>query len=210
MVKQWLNEYCGGISPSTSRETARLHQYRLHNLIKWRVGAIVMVIPVLLQLALSLFLASLLVLLWTLHNSVAAVASTLVFLLVAFTIGTMLLPLARFGCAFLSPQTYALDIVRHRVMYFLNDVRFRLFTTLGQLIRRTSNCLSGRAQHWSQTVSRTMGKCASVGPESFRGILSYLISASNGSPPKSRYTIDCWSASKRSSPRFEIDGGFSL
>lgn len=168
MVKQWLNEYCGGISPSTSRETARLRQYRLNNLIKWRVGAIVMSIPVLLQLALSLFLAGLLILLWTLHNSVAAVASTLVFLLAAFTIGTMLLPLARFGCAYLSPQTYALDIVRHRVVYFVNDVRFRLFGALGQLIRRVCRASSGRAQHWSQAVKAMVGRCAGEGPESFR------------------------------------------
>lgn len=168
MVKQWLNEYCGGISPSTSRETARLRQYRLNNLIKWRVGTIVMSIPILLQLALSLFLAGLLILLWTLHNSVAAVASALVFLLAAFTIGTMLLPLVRFGCAYLSPQTYALDIVRHRVVYFVNDVRFRFFGALGQLIRRTCRDFSGRAQDWSQTVNRMAGKCAGRGPESFR------------------------------------------
>ncbi|EIW56971.1 uncharacterized protein TRAVEDRAFT_83487, partial [Trametes versicolor FP-101664 SS1] len=45
LVKQWLNEYCSGISPSTSRETARLRQYRLNQLIKWRVGDIVMAIP---------------------------------------------------------------------------------------------------------------------------------------------------------------------
>ncbi|KAI0363346.1 hypothetical protein BV20DRAFT_905940, partial [Pilatotrama ljubarskyi] len=54
MVKQWLNEYKSGLpsgSQKTSRETAetresaRLRQYRLNNLIKWRVDVVVLAIP---------------------------------------------------------------------------------------------------------------------------------------------------------------------
>ncbi|KAI0832330.1 hypothetical protein BC628DRAFT_1309491, partial [Trametes gibbosa] len=78
MVKQWINEYSSGISSSTSHKAAQLRQYRLNGLIEWHVRHIVMLIPILLQLALALFLAGILVLLWTLDSTVAIVASLLV------------------------------------------------------------------------------------------------------------------------------------
>ncbi|KAI0820773.1 hypothetical protein BC628DRAFT_1329511, partial [Trametes gibbosa] len=104
MVKQWLNEYTSGI-PGTSLHAAKLRQYRLNNLKRWHVEHIVLIIPVLLQLALALFLAGLLVLLWNLHHTVAAVISTLVGLLGIFTIVATLLPLYDNTCAYLTPPT---------------------------------------------------------------------------------------------------------
>ncbi|KAI0758823.1 hypothetical protein C8Q74DRAFT_1164852, partial [Fomes fomentarius] len=44
MVKQWLNEYNSGLS-GTSRQIARLRQARLANLDKWKVAAIVAILP---------------------------------------------------------------------------------------------------------------------------------------------------------------------
>lgn len=168
MVKQWLNEYCSGISPSTSRETARLRQHRLNNLLKWRVGAIVMIIPILLQFALSLFFAGLLILLWTLNHSVASVASVLVFLLAMFTFGTMLLPLASFGCAYLTPQTFVLNILRHRLAYTFNHARFRVFGALANRALRRNRYLSGRTRHWMQAFQNMLRKCAGRGPRESR------------------------------------------
>lgn len=108
MVKHWLNEFSSGVS-GTSRPTARVRQYRLNNLQAWRVEDVVVAIPILLQLSLSLFLAGLLILLWNLDNTVAAVASTLVGLLAVFLSVTMLLPLFTPKCAYLTPQIRALD-----------------------------------------------------------------------------------------------------
>ncbi|KAI0354278.1 hypothetical protein OH77DRAFT_1362570, partial [Trametes cingulata] len=102
MVKQWLNEYNSGLS-GVSREVARLRQQRFNALVKWHVGDFVYIIPILLQLALGLFLAGLLILLWTLHSAVATAASFLVSILALFTIGTVLLPLADHTCAYLTP-----------------------------------------------------------------------------------------------------------
>ncbi|KAI0760272.1 hypothetical protein C8Q74DRAFT_1207864, partial [Fomes fomentarius] len=44
LVKQWLNEYNDGLS-GTSRQIARIRQYRLDNLHRWRVGTIVALLP---------------------------------------------------------------------------------------------------------------------------------------------------------------------
>ncbi|KAI0675648.1 hypothetical protein C8Q78DRAFT_1074649 [Trametes maxima] len=117
IVKQWLNEYNTSVSNGSSRQTARLRQFRLNHLIQWRVAEIVMMIPVLLQIALALFLAGLLVLLFALHRSVALVASTLVAIVGAFTVGTVILPLFKASCAYLSPQTLFTFALLQRVGY---------------------------------------------------------------------------------------------
>ncbi|RPD69426.1 hypothetical protein L226DRAFT_471756, partial [Lentinus tigrinus ALCF2SS1-7] len=103
MVKQWLHGLGTGLS-GTSRESARLRQYRLNGLLKWRVGMVVVIIPILLQTALILFLAGLIILLWTLHSTVAAVTSSLVGVLVVFSVMVTLLPAFHWDCAYRSPQ----------------------------------------------------------------------------------------------------------
>ncbi|KAI0744467.1 hypothetical protein C8Q76DRAFT_851493 [Earliella scabrosa] len=110
MVKQWLNEYGTGLSGS-SRQTARLRQHRLNSLIKWRVGSIVAVLPVLLQIALVLFFAGLLVLLWGLNNIVAGVASALIGILFVVTATSILLPSLKRDCCYISPPAYWVFIV---------------------------------------------------------------------------------------------------
>ncbi|EIW52395.1 uncharacterized protein TRAVEDRAFT_88266, partial [Trametes versicolor FP-101664 SS1] len=92
MSKQWLNEYSSGVS-ETSRHAARVRQYRLNNLQAWHVEELVNTIPVLLQLSLICFLTGLLIFLWNLHNTVAAIVSTLVGFLAIFTTVVTFLPL---------------------------------------------------------------------------------------------------------------------
>ena len=74
LVKQWLQEARDGLS-GTSRECARLRQHRLNGLVKWRIDIIVAALPILLQIALGTFFAGMLILLWTLNTTVAAVTS---------------------------------------------------------------------------------------------------------------------------------------
>ncbi|RDX45081.1 hypothetical protein OH76DRAFT_1486547 [Lentinus brumalis] len=115
-VKQWIYEAMVG---GSSRESARLRQYRLNGLLKWRVGTVVVVLPILLQLASVLFLAGLLVLLWTLHNTVAAVTSLLVAFFFTFFLGFTLLPVFRSDCSYRSPASFAIYAV---LRYTRNEV----------------------------------------------------------------------------------------
>lgn len=125
LVKQWLSEYNTGLS-GTSRQTARLHQYRLDGLIKWRVETIIAILPVLLQIALALFLAGLILLLWNLHHAVAQAAVVLVGLLFLFTSITTILPSFVEGCSYLSPPSIWL----FNPIHFLRDMLYQLFTKL--------------------------------------------------------------------------------
>ncbi len=116
-VKQWIYEaMIGGTTP----ESARLRQYRFNGLLKWRVGTVVVVLPILLQLASVLFLAGLLVLLWTLHDIVAAITSVLVALVFTFVIGFTLLPVFKSDCSYRSAASFAiyatLRVTRNEVM----------------------------------------------------------------------------------------------
>lgn len=125
MVKQWLHELSVGVS-GTSRESARIRQYRVNSLRRWRVGGIVIVIPILLQIALVLFLTGLVILLWTLHGTVAAVASALVGTLFVFLAVTTLLPVLRVDCCYRSPQAIGIFIalrgVRRAIRQFLFSI----------------------------------------------------------------------------------------
>ena len=107
IVKQWIHEYCSGLSGS-SRGVARLRQRRLNGLLKWKVTTIVAAISILLQLGLYLFLAGLLILLWAFHSAVAGIASGLVFLLLLFLLCTLFLPIFVDDCPYLSPQSICL------------------------------------------------------------------------------------------------------
>ncbi|KAI0653577.1 hypothetical protein C8Q70DRAFT_927428, partial [Cubamyces menziesii] len=107
LVKQWLNEYQSGLSGG-SEHIAKLRQLRLNNLERCRVRDIVMAIPVLLQVALASFFAGLLVLLWTLHHTVAAVTAVFIFAISMFIIGTTIAPLLTIHCAYISPQSLLL------------------------------------------------------------------------------------------------------
>ncbi len=107
-VNQWIYE---ATVVGTSRESARLRQYHFNGLLKWRVGTVVAVLPILLQLASVLFLAGLLVLLWTLNNTVAAITSILVAIVFTFVIGFTLLPVFKSDCSYGSPASFAIYAV---------------------------------------------------------------------------------------------------
>ncbi|TFK78744.1 hypothetical protein K466DRAFT_467144, partial [Polyporus arcularius HHB13444] len=109
-VKQWLYQYKQGLS-GTSREISRLRQYRYENLLGWRVPEIIAVLPILLQIALSLFLGGLLILLWSLHPLVAIIASVLVGMLGLFHFVTTILPTFRPDCSYQSPQALGIFLV---------------------------------------------------------------------------------------------------
>ncbi len=104
-VKQWLHE---ATVQGTSRKSGRLRQYRLHGLLKWHVGTIVVVLPILLQLAAVLFLTGLLILLWTIHSTVAAITSSLVAMLFTSFLVVTVLPVWKSNCPFRSPTSFAI------------------------------------------------------------------------------------------------------
>ncbi|PIL33891.1 hypothetical protein GSI_03597 [Ganoderma sinense ZZ0214-1] len=117
MVKQWLHQYSQSLS-GTSPDVASLRQYRYDSLRKWRVPEIIAALPILLQVALALFLAGLVVLLWQLHPSIAITATILSGLLIAFVLATTLLPILYADCCYQSPQALIFFLLAQALAHF--------------------------------------------------------------------------------------------
>ncbi len=126
-VKQWISEATVG---GTSLESARLRQYHLNGLLKWRVGAIVVIPPLLLQLASFLFLAGLLILLWTLHNTVAMTVSLLVTFFFTFFLVVTILPVIKGDCSYRSPASFAI----YAVLRYMHNEVFRVLRGIAKVI----------------------------------------------------------------------------
>lgn len=102
LVKQWLREYLqfGLTSP---RDLVRMRQFRFVGLVSWRVPDIVATLPLLLQIALVLFLVGLLDLLWTLHTIIASVTTVIVALSLTLISVTVFVPFFSPNCPYKSP-----------------------------------------------------------------------------------------------------------
>jgi hypothetical protein len=102
--KQWLREYTSH-QLTAPRDAVHLRQFRYVGLVRWRVGDIIAMLPLLLQASLVLFIIGLLDLLWTVvgNTFVAAFSSAIVALSFIMIITSVILPLLFPECPFKSP-----------------------------------------------------------------------------------------------------------
>ncbi|KAK1219617.1 hypothetical protein PQX77_017664 [Marasmius sp. AFHP31] len=92
LCKQWLREHRRHIHTRTPGEALALRWLRNQSLEKWHVPAILASLPMLLELALFLFLAGLLELLRTRHPVPFAIATIVVAFAAIFYFGTTIIP----------------------------------------------------------------------------------------------------------------------
>ncbi|KAI0360450.1 hypothetical protein OH77DRAFT_1393088 [Trametes cingulata] len=165
LVKQWLRQYLAG-SSNISRERTRIRQYRYDGLKKWRVPEIILCLPILLQVALVLFFAGLLDLLWSLHPVVAGVVTAIVSVAMLFVALTTLAPPLYADCPYKSPQSWLLCMffqsMRRAVgalasrfyghFHHPDDVH-KLLESKVDLHTMTHNKLTGAFRAWLQQVS---------------------------------------------------------
>ncbi|RDX49686.1 hypothetical protein OH76DRAFT_506518 [Lentinus brumalis] len=185
MVKQWLTEYQSGLS-GTSRQTARLRQLRLNSLQRWRVKEIVSFLPVLLQIASGLFFAGLLILLWNLNRTVAIVGTFFVAILLAFSLGTIILPSIATHCSYLSPPSRLLfELTRpwRKALYLSRrQLSSRIASHYDLKLYRCSDFDLSRFRDFSRTYPRIYRLCKMLYPRdaastlALRGMESALVS----------------------------------
>ncbi|PCH42418.1 hypothetical protein WOLCODRAFT_51656, partial [Wolfiporia cocos MD-104 SS10] len=104
-ARQWLNYHVGHTS-NTPIQSVRIWHLRHTAFIKWRIPQIIAILPVLLQIALVLFLVGLVIRLWPLNQVVAHVMAALLAILSAFLIVTAILPTFNTSCPYKSPQAW--------------------------------------------------------------------------------------------------------
>jgi hypothetical protein len=92
LCKQWLREHRRDTPTSSPKETLELRQIRSESFEKWRIPILLSAMPLLLQLALVLFFAGILDLLWNLHYIVAGFCTVVVAASVFILVWTTVVP----------------------------------------------------------------------------------------------------------------------
>ena len=134
LTKQWLREYLRSTA-SSPRENARIRQLRHEGFVRWHIPLIIALLPVLLQVAMALFFAGLLDLLWSLHPAVAGVITSFVTVALSFLVLTTLMPTFRGDCPYKSPQAMGVLILTQALVRLLSLLVFKLYQKLGWLRR---------------------------------------------------------------------------
>ncbi|KAK7020114.1 hypothetical protein VNI00_017874 [Paramarasmius palmivorus] len=104
LVKQWIHSYMSFVSGSP-RDRALIRQYRYMGIQRWKVSFIVGILPILLHLALFIFLAGLVVFLSPLNFAISWVLFAVSLLWFWFYIAANILPLIYPDCPYRSDLT---------------------------------------------------------------------------------------------------------
>jgi len=120
-VSQWLQHH-GDKTTSTSQQSVRIWYFRDRGFVEWRVQGIINILPLLLQLSVALFLIGLIQLLFSMNIIVASIVTVLVAALLAFSIGTALIPAFVPKCPYKSPQAWWCFLIMRWVMKHLESL----------------------------------------------------------------------------------------
>ncbi|KAL0959294.1 hypothetical protein HGRIS_014559 [Hohenbuehelia grisea] len=119
LVKQWLHQYTA-ITSGTPRDRSLIRQYRYDGLLKWRVPTIISLLPELLRIALTSFLAGLIIFLAALNSGMAWTVASITFPVYALNSIFNILPHVDPQCPY---RNLSFDVIRIRVMDALNDLQ---------------------------------------------------------------------------------------
>jgi hypothetical protein len=103
LVKQWLHVYTKWPEREQPKDTVILRYIYQEGFFRWRVPEIIGLLPVLLQVALLLFVVGLVTYMWTLNFAIAGVLSALVTIMILVAVVTIILPFFSGDCPYKSP-----------------------------------------------------------------------------------------------------------
>jgi hypothetical protein len=123
LMKQWLKMYISWIEVSPFQDAVGLRQYRYEGMLRWQLPNIFTALPMLLQVALVLFLVGLMDFLVNLQHEVAIVVSVIIALCLSAVVVTTALPSVVTNCPFRSPLSHMLLQARIRCISFFHSLR---------------------------------------------------------------------------------------
>ncbi|KAL0959290.1 hypothetical protein HGRIS_014555 [Hohenbuehelia grisea] len=175
LVRQWLHQYTA-ITYGTSRDRSLIRQYRNDGLMKWRVTVIISVLPVLLHVALGLFLVGLVIFLAPLSLAVAWTVASITFLVYAAYTISNILPLVNSQCPYRTPFSDILHTI------WLSALA--LWAPISRSFIRHDD--SSEPQKWS-TLKEIEGRTSNTEEVGFRAIEWLIHSTAN--PPTTRIAL---------------------
>lgn len=107
LVKQWLRRYMSWTHVTRSRDSVTLRQCRYDALVQWQVFGMIGMLPLLIQVAVILFLVGVADLLWSLHTAVASVITVVIAVGLSLAIGSAILPTFVPTCPYRSPLAWS-------------------------------------------------------------------------------------------------------
>ncbi|KAF9812874.1 hypothetical protein IEO21_05925 [Rhodonia placenta] len=108
-VKQWLNQFTARVA-SMPRQNVVVWYSRRRGFVKWKVEAIINLLPILLQIALVLFLIGLMELIWTINMVIFYTTIPFVAPLLLFSLCTSVFPAISADCPYRSPQAWCIAV----------------------------------------------------------------------------------------------------
>ena len=126
LAKQWVNYLLAGLS-SIPQPGARHRQFRISGMHKWRLPAVISILPIFLHVSLLLFFAGLVEFIWALDVVVAGITATLVILTSIVYLGTNILAYVYPECPYKTSATvfiaqlYRLIVHLARMLWLLSN-----------------------------------------------------------------------------------------
>ncbi|KAF4580471.1 hypothetical protein EYR40_003191 [Pleurotus pulmonarius] len=115
LARQWLHQYTT-ITSGTSRDRCLIRQYRFDGLTKWRVLILIGLLPVLLHIALGLFLMGLVIFLVPLNPVIGWTVAGITFLVYLIYVISNILPLVNPQCPYRTPFSDILHMISHHLV----------------------------------------------------------------------------------------------
>jgi hypothetical protein len=113
-AKQWVRTYSQWSSGGRPEGMLALRDFYVSAFEDWHVSDVIAALPILLQLALLLFFAGLILYLWTVNTIVAIVVTVLVAVVSLVAIVTVILPAVICSCPYKSPLGLLITRLRQR------------------------------------------------------------------------------------------------
>lgn len=110
LVKQWLYQYMA-MSSGTARDRSLIRHYRFTGLKKWRVLTIIGILPIILHVALGVFLAGIVVFLIPLNVPLASIIGFITFVFYSMYAISNILPLVYAQCPYRTPFSDVLNVL---------------------------------------------------------------------------------------------------
>lgn len=118
LAQQWIRHYTN-LALIDGRERACIRHQRFQALNQWLVPQIIMALPVLLQLALFVFFGGLILLLWTVHQTVAIAITSTVSIFLGLCLVTTVPPTFFADCPYKSPLAWAFNAIASLLVWLL-------------------------------------------------------------------------------------------
>jgi hypothetical protein len=127
-VKQWLRNYGKWDEQGTHEESILLRGWHLRGFERWHVPGIVSALPMLMQVALILFLAGLLIYMWTINTILATFLTALLGCFALILTSILFLPMLHADCPYKSPIGLAVQALAYRAGRLAVLIPFYIFS----------------------------------------------------------------------------------